>query len=93
MRGEDLDLTSEDAQAVAEGDQARVILESEAFSNAVARVREGYIQMWQYHAPSMQDRESIHARVTALDEIVAQLKATMDTGAFHVAQAKRRGRR
>jgi hypothetical protein len=81
--------TSGDSEDVLRGQRAAAILDADVFKDALQIAEEAIIMEWR-GATQPARREAIHAKLMALDEIVTQLRAIMDTGTILTAKAARR---
>lgn len=86
------DYTADEVKHIVAGDRAKAILEDESFLAAVEKTRESYMHSW-LAAPTVQERENMHARVSALDDVLGNLRSIMETGTFMKAKASRRAKR
>lgn len=69
------------------GEQARLLLENELYSEAVENVRRGIVDKW-VSCP-IRDREGAHElklMLKVLDEVTGYIKTTMETGKLAAIQ-------
>lgn len=70
---------------------AKRILDDPEFQAAVTTVEENYIEGWK-SSKTAGERESAHARYTALRDVVKQLRLVFDRGETQKAHDTRNGR-
>jgi len=66
-------------EAAARGAQARVLLDSPLFKEAAGKLERRLITTWR-SATTLDEREQIHARLSALTTIIADIRQYFDDG-------------
>jgi hypothetical protein len=75
-----LHLTEDEAgKALADGEEARQVLTNPLFERTVLELERRIIGSWKT-AKAVEEREKLHNRWLALQDIVAELRAVFDTG-------------
>lgn len=68
--------------------EARRVLDSPVFRDALEAAERNYIQAWK-HARTPFEREAAHAKVSVLDDVAKELRAIIARGDMQVARAAR----
>lgn len=79
------------SDVILKGQKAKDILESDVFREAVQTAEDAITQEWR-EGKSPTDRESAHAKLRALTEVVRQLRIMMGQGEYEHARLTREER-
>lgn len=71
--------------------EARRVLESDVFREALETAERNYIQAWKV-ARTPLEREAAHAKVSVLDDVAKELRAIIARGDMQAARAARQAR-
>ena len=70
-------------QDVLDGQEAKRILDSEVYKNAMQKLADGYQSQWMNSSPNdVQERERVYMKLQILADFVNEVKTVMETGQF-----------
>lgn len=68
-------------QEVLNGQEAKRILDSEVYKNAMQKLADGYQSQWMNSSPNdVQERERVYMKLQILADFVNEVKTVMETG-------------
>lgn len=77
-------------QDVLDGQEAKRILDSEVYKNAMQKLADGYQSQWMNSSPNdVQERERVYMKLQILADFVNEVKTVMETGQFAEHEIKK----
>ena len=68
-------------QAVIDGEEAKRILDSEVYKNAVQKLADSYQSQWMNSRPNdVNERERVYVKLQILADFVNEIRSVMETG-------------
>ncbi len=77
-------------QDVLDGQEAKRILDSEVYKNAMQKLADGYQSQWMNSSPNdVNERERVYMKLQILADFVNEVRTVMETGQFAEHEIKK----